>query len=252
MRACRFSSVRSGLAAGELAAAASARRRPSTARSAARARARRARRRARARRPGSRGGEARGHDRDVHALAAERVGRQAGDERRVDPARDAEHDVLEAVLLDVVAQPERRAPRTPRPRRARSARDASGGGRRPARRVSARVRATRRGRRIGAGSAGAPRRSQRRIAAPPRRARARRRRVEVDVAHQQLLAELRRAGDRRAGVIDDARVPVEDELVLAADEPAEGDAGEVVAGALGEHALALVRPCRRGRGRRRC
>ncbi len=34
-------------------------------------------------------------------------------------------------------------------------------------------------------------------------------------------------------------MPVEDELVLAADEPAEGDAGDVLARALGEHPLAL-------------
>ncbi len=64
-------------------------------------------------------------------------------------------------------------------------------------------------------------------------------RLEVDVADEQLLAELGGAGDGRAGVVDHAGVAVEDELVLAADEPAEGDAGDVVAGALGEHALAL-------------
>ena len=63
--------------------------------------------------------------------------------------------------------------------------------------------------------------------------------LEVDVADQQLLAELRRARDRLAGVVDHEGVAVEDELVLAADEPAEGHAGEVVARALGEHPLAL-------------
>ena len=71
-------------------------------------------------------------------------------------------------------------------------------------------------------------------------AQARRRRgLEVDVAHEQLLAELGRARDRLAGVVDDARVAVEDEFVLAADERAEGHAGQVVPGALREHALAL-------------
>ena len=108
MRACRFSSVRSG--------ASPANSRPERlvvglarpARSAARARARRAPpASARASSWVRRGGEARGHDRRAHALGAERVGGEAGDERRVDPAGEAEHDVREAVLLDVVAQAER-------------------------------------------------------------------------------------------------------------------------------------------------
>ena len=47
------------------------------------------------------------------------------------------------------------------------------------------------------------------------------------------------AGDGLSGVVDDAGAPVEDELVLAADERAEGDAGEVLAGPLGEHVLTL-------------
>ncbi len=63
--------------------------------------------------------------------------------------------------------------------------------------------------------------------------------LEVDVADQQLLAELRGARDRLAGVVDDEGVTVEDELVLAADERAEGDAREVVARTLREHPLAL-------------
>ncbi len=72
------------------------------------------------------------------------------------------------------------------------------------------------------------------------------------LAHQQLLLELRGARDRRAGRVEDEGVAVEDELVLAPDHPAEGDVGAVLAGALREQALALQRPCRRGRGRRRC
>ena len=40
-------------------------------------------------------------------------------------------------------------------------------------------------------------------------------------------------------MVDHEGVAVEDELVLAADERAEGDAGDVLAGALGEHPLAL-------------
>ena len=52
------------------------------------------------------GGVGGGHDRGGHPVRAERVDRQAGDERGVDPARQAQHDVAEGVLVDVVAQPE--------------------------------------------------------------------------------------------------------------------------------------------------
>ncbi len=62
-----------------------------------------------------------------------------------------------------------------------------------------------------------------------------RRGVEVDVADQQLLLELRRAGDQRAGVVDDERVAVEDELVLAADQRAERERGDVLARPLDHH-----------------
>src|SRR5712671_5296335 len=74
--------------------------------------------------------------------------------------------------------------------------------------------------------------------------------VEVDVADEQVLLELCGAGDRLSRVVDDDRVPVEEELVLAADQRAEGDVREVVPGALREHALALAslaRVIRRGR-----
>src|SRR6185312_13823378 len=45
--------------------------------------------------------------------------------------------------------------------------------------------------------------------------------------------------DRPPGVVDHDRVAVEDELVLASDQAAEGHAGDVLAGALREHPLAL-------------
>ena len=61
----------------------------------------------------------------------------------------------------------------------------------------------------------------------------------VDVGDQQVLGELRRSRDEGALVVHDHRVAVEDELVLAADQRAEGEDGEVVAGALGDHLLAL-------------
>ena len=47
-----------------------------------------------------------GHDDAAHALRAERVGGDHGDERRVDPARDRDQHALEAVLAHVVAQAE--------------------------------------------------------------------------------------------------------------------------------------------------
>ena len=49
---------------------------------------------------------ARRHRDAVHALRAERLDGERGRERRVDPAGDADHDVAEAVLADVVAQAE--------------------------------------------------------------------------------------------------------------------------------------------------
>ena len=43
----------------------------------------------------------------MHALGAERLGAERRRDRGVDPARDGDDDVREAVLLDVVAQAER-------------------------------------------------------------------------------------------------------------------------------------------------
>ena len=54
-----------------------------------------------------RGRVRRGHDRHADPVGADGIGRHAGDERRVDAAGEPEHDALEAVLLDVVAQAER-------------------------------------------------------------------------------------------------------------------------------------------------
>ena len=45
----------------------------------------------------------RGHGHPVHVLRAERVDRDGGDQRRVDPAGEPDHRVGEAVLRDVVA-----------------------------------------------------------------------------------------------------------------------------------------------------
>jgi len=74
--------------------------------------------------------------------------------------------------------------------------------------------------------------------------------LRVDRGHEQLLAELVGAGDHGAVVIDDHRVAVEDELVLAADEVAERHRGQGVAGALHQHVLPLAALARVvGRGR---
>jgi hypothetical protein len=76
--------------------------------------------------------------------------------------------------------------------------------------------------------------------AQPRVAQARgQRRLQVHAGHHERLRELRRAGQHAALVVDQHRMPVEDQLVLSADDVAERHRGEVVARALGEHPLAL-------------
>ena len=55
------------------------------------------------------GGVAGGHRDAVHVLRPERVDSERGDERRVDAAGEAQHDVAEAVLADVVVQREHEA-----------------------------------------------------------------------------------------------------------------------------------------------
>ena len=167
----------------------------------------------------------------------ERIGCQTGDQRRVDPTGETQHDVLEAVLAHVVTQPELPVRRRSQPPRAPAARPAA----RPRRRWRLF------GACGGAGSAGSTRAlcCERLAAGRWLDCSGRRRQprsgsgLQVDVAYEQLLAKLCGARDRHAGMVDHAGVPVEHELVLPADEGAEGHAGEAVAGALGEHALAL-------------
>ena len=73
-------------------------------------------------------------------------------------------------------------------------------------------------------------------------------RARVDRAERERLLELGRAGDHLAVLVDREAVAVEDQLVLAADRVHEHHGGEVVHGALDEHALALRRrtPARYG------
>ena len=174
-------------------------------------------------------GVRRRHRHAGHALGAEGVDGDEGHQRRVDPAREPDDHVLEAALGHVVAraEDERRVDlgvgveqlgdRTARGGRVRAALGRVGPEVGHHRRHLARRRP--RTRVAQAGGAGG---------------------LDVDVAHQERLGELRRAGDHGAVVVDDERMAVEDELVLAADERAEGDRGEAVAGALGDHLLALA------------
>ena len=77
--------------------------------------------------------------------------------------------------------------------------------------------------------------------APPRVAQpARAHRRGIDVDDEQRLLEARRAREHRSLVVEDERVSVEDELVLAADRVAERDVGAVVACAGPEHLLAFA------------
>ena len=68
----------------------------------------------------------------------------------------------------------------------------------------------------------------------------------------QLLVELLAAGDQLAVLVDHQAVAVEDQLVLAADQVAEHDLGEAVAGPLDQHPLALDALAPVVRARRRC
>ena len=66
-------------------------------------------------------------------------------------------------------------------------------------------------------------------------------RAEVDLADHERLLELRGTRDDGSVLVDGHAAAVEDQLVLAADEVAEDDRGEVVPSALDQHLLALRR-----------
>ena len=173
---------------------------------------------------------ARRHRDAVHAFGAERLDRERGDERRVDPAGDADDDLLEAVLAHVVARARARA-------RAASARGRRRNG----------VERRRDGVRLLVRGADVDRLDRAERAAVLReRAAARvgqparhdRRRLDVD-QHERLL-EAGRAREHRSLVVDHERVAVEDQLVLPADGVAERDVRRRVARARAEHLLALA------------
>ena len=46
----------------------------------------------------------------MHPLGPQRVARERGDERGIDPSREPEHDLAEAVLPDVIAEGEDERP----------------------------------------------------------------------------------------------------------------------------------------------
>ena len=144
----------------------------------------------------------------MHAFRAERLDRERGRQRRVDAARDADDDLAEAVLVDVVAQREleREAHLL---QVVEERRDLRLG------RLAVRGRAW---------CADVDRLQVERLAAiarerpaadVPQSAGDRDRRLDVD--DEQRLLEARRAGEHLAVVVEHDRVAVEDELVLAAD-----------------------------------
>ena len=245
MRAWRFSSVRSGSRPANGSAQRVVEGRPSSARSAARASrcrgcaASASRVAARARR-----GVRRRHRHAVTLLGAERVDGDERDERRVDAAATARarrgakpflsHVVARAEherLVDLVDGVEQR-------------RDLAGASGAPSRALAHGEGAER----------GRPPRAPRGRRAAARVAQARRpARPRVDVGDEQRPP--RTAGRARstvALVVDDERVAVEDELVLAADEPAERDRARGRRARAGRSSARARCPCRRRTARRRC
>ena len=165
----------------------------------------------------------------MHALRPECIRADRGCQRRVDPPGDAEHDLAEAVLLDVVPHAEaQRETHLLEPRLER---------------------------RDGCGSGGSlcPRcgqlddRDVRNALTCPLElpaayvAQAPADRLSrIDVDDEECLLEARSAGDDSSFVVEDDGVTVEDELVLSTDEVAEGEIRRVVAGTRDEHLLPLL------------
>ena len=173
---------------------------------------------------------ARRHRHRVHAVGAERVGADRCGQRRVDAAGDPEHDVAEAALLDVVADAE--AEREAHLLELRRERDDDGLDGLPCGRTATGASITVAG---GRALAGALELAPADVAQPPPD---RLGRVEID--DEQALLEAGRAGDHLALVVEHDGVAVEDELVLAADEVAEGEVRGVVARPGDEHLLAIL------------
>ena len=165
----------------------------------------------------------------MHALCAERFGTQCSGHRRVDAARDADDDVVETVLLDVVAETEDQS----EPHLLEL------GGERHHHRLKLAV--------LDAWAVeldGLHRRSDLAraseltatcVAEPAASG------VDgIQVDEQKLLGEAGGAGDDFARVVEDDGVAVEDEFVLSADEIAEREVGARVASARHEHLLTVL------------
>ena len=161
----------------------------------------------------------------VDALGAERVDGDQRDQRRVDAAGERQHDALEAVLLDVVAQaePERRVDLGDRLERL---------GDRALARARHRAGRTRRWR--GPGPRGRPGRDR----AP--RATGGLGAGELEVADEQLLVELAAPGRAsRRSALTITLWPSKTSSSWPPTGVAERERGARLAGALGDHLLAL-------------
>ncbi len=176
--------------------------------------------------------EAGGHEHADHVLGPEGVGRDRGDERRVDAARQPDEHVGEAVLADVVARAEHE------------------------RLVDLAHRFEQRLDPVCAPGPAELRlgdRDLRQLRSPQASTRIERpaaeRGVHVDVADEQVLLELLGPGHEVTALVEQHRRAVEDELVLAADEVDIEDGHRRVGRARREHRLALAQAARvEGRG----
>ena len=162
----------------------------------------------------------------MHAVGADGVGRDHRHQRRVDAAREPEHDVGEAVLLDVVARAEhqRLVDLALERQRLRESREL----------LAFVICATRTDldhRQRGG------HRSAARIEQPLAEDG-----QHVEVDDHRVLDELRRARDEHAVAVEHERRAVEDELVLPADLVHVDERARRVGGPRGQHALALAEP----------
>ncbi len=169
----------------------------------------------------------------MHALRPQRPHRDRRGHRRVDSPRYAETSLAEAVLPEVVAEPEReRAQDLGGSRELRRAgRSALRQRRARALAALAEVDALDR-RRVGAVDFG--------FSAPGVVEPFLEHVLEREVDDEELLLEGRSAGQQLAVLVHDQRLAVEHELVLASDEIAVRDHDRVVLGARGDHPFAVV------------
>jgi hypothetical protein len=165
----------------------------------------------------------------MHALWPESLGAERGGDGRVDASRDADDHVSEAVLLDVILQAE--SQRAAHLLELRLERHGLGGPFGTGHRQLAEVD-------DGDGWNRVPRSLELPPADVAQASAHCERWFEVD--EEEMLLEARCPRHDLARVVEHQRVPVEHELVLAADEIAEGEEGARVPGSRDEHLLALL------------